>query len=662
MTKLKLSLLNYSIFIISVLVFASCAEQKSWQLSSPDGNLIVTINKAEPEDRLFYQVSSLTDTGETILISSSTLGIERKDQKFIDGLSLLSAEPVIVIDEEYSLLHGKRKNNRDLSKQLTLHFTNEQGANLDIIFRAYNDGIAFKYLFPEEDGELHIVSNEATGFSLPDKGNAFMLPHADAGEWWPAYEQYFQKDIKIGSPSPNKAGWSFPALFEIHDGNYWILISEAGLDKTYCGSRLNQEAENGVYSIRMPDIGEGLGIGDVYPTSTLPWATPWRLIIIGESLKPVVESSMVTHLSAPSVVENNDWIKPGRASWSWHSDSQSPKNYNKLIDFIDYSAEMGWEYSLVDANWQELGEEKVRKLVNYANEKSVGVLFWYNSGGEHNTVTEQPRDRLQERSIRREEFKFLNEIGAKGIKVDFFHSDKQDRIQQYLGILEDAEEFEILVNFHGCTLPRGWSRTYPHLMSMEAVKGEECYGFDKSYPVHAPWHNTILPFTRNVVGPMDYTPVAFGNDKNAHITTNAHELALSILFESGIVHFADDVNSYRSMPEGVIDFLKYVPVTWDEIEFLSGYPGKYSVLARQSNDDWYIAGINGETIDRTVIMDLSFLGDSEYEMLLIKDGKTDREFSIEKGSVRADQSLEIVMPEYGGFVVRLKKIHNNTTH
>lgn len=247
------------------------------------------------------------------------------------------------------------------------------------------------------------------------------------------------------------------------------------------------------------------------------------------------------------------------------------------------------------------------------------------------------------------------EIGARGIKVDFFHSDKQDRIQQYIGILKDAEDFQLMVNFHGCTLPRGWSRTYPHLMSMESVKGAECYGFDKNYPERAPWYNTILPFTRNVVGPMDYTPVTFSDDNYPHITSHAYELALSVVYESGWVHFADGVEGYRKMPEAVIGFLKTVPVVWDEIEFLSGYPGKFVVLARQSNGDWYIGGINGETNDQPVKFDLSFLGEGEFNMLLIKDGETSREFSIESCSMHSDQSMEIVMPAYGGFVARFTK-------
>jgi len=653
MRKLKFRLWNFSILLVFVLAFTSCTNKpNNWQLSSPDGKLVMTVENIEPENKLFYKVTGSTNVEETEIISLSALGIEREDQKFIDGLSFISASKVEVIEEKYSLLHGKRRENNSLSNQLTLHFSNANGSKLDVVLRAYNEGVAFKYVFPEKSDKLHTVINETTAFSVSE-GTAFILPHADAGEWWPAYEQYFMKDVKIGTPSPNKAGWSFPALFEINNGNNWVLISEAGLDKTFYGSRLNQNADNGVYTIRMPDEGEGLGVGDVYPKSTLPWATPWRVIFIGESLKPIVESSMITHLSSPSVIKNTDWIKPGRASWSWWSDGKSPKNYNKLIDFIDYAAEMGWEYSLIDANWQELGDKKIRELVNHANSKSVGTLFWYNSGGANNTVTEQPRDRMQERDIRRKEFKYLHEIGARGIKVDFFHSDKQDRIQQYIGIIEDAADFQLVVNYHGCTLTRGWSRTYPNLLSMESVKGAEGYGFDEKYPKNAPWHNTILPFTRNVVGPMDYTPVTFSDDNHPHLTSNAHELALSVLYESGIVHFADGVDSYKSMPEDITDFLKNVPVVWDDINLIEGYPGKYAVLARKNNNDWYIAGINGETADKTVKIDLSFLGEGEFDMLLIKDGKTAREFSIEKRSVTSNQSLDITMSEYGGFAVRL---------
>ena len=656
MKKSKNNLQVLSLLSVLMLVFVSCTEQHSWQLPSPDGKLIVTVENVMPENMLFYQVTCRTDTGDIMVISSSPLGIEREDQQFIEGLSFMSASFIKTIDKKYSLLHGKRRNCHDISNQLTLHFSNEQDGHLDLIFRAYNDGVAFRYRFPEKDAELYRVINEATGFSLPEDGIAFMMPHVDAGgKYGPSYEQYYQRELAVGTPSPNKAGWSFPALFEIHNGEFWVLITEAGLDKTYFGARLEQEALDGVYHIRMPDEQEGLGIGDVSPTSTLPWATPWRLLIMGESLEPVVESSMVTHLSPSSVVEDRDWIKPGRATWSWWTSARRPRDFDKLIRFIDFTAEMSWEYSLVDVNWQELGEEKIRELVNYANEKSVGLILWYNSGGDHNIITAEPRDMMQERSVRREEFRYLNEIGVKGIKVDFFQSDKQDRIQQYLGILEDAEEFKLMVNFHGCTMPRGWSRTYPHFMTMESVKGAECYRFDEYFPERAPWHNTILPFTRNVVGPMDYTPVTFSDVLYPHMTTFAHELALSVVYESGWVHFPDSVATYRAMPEGVTDFLKSVPAAWDEIEFLSGYPGKFAVLARQSKGDWYVGGINGESEDQAVKIDFSFLAEGEFDMLLIQDGETSKEFSIENRPVRTGQSIELVMPALGGFVARLTK-------
>ncbi len=652
-----MSLRKLCILTVLVLVFVSCTEQHSWKLSSPDGKLIVTVESIQPENRISYQVTSRTDTGDIVIISSSPLGIEREDQQFIEELSFVSASRVEAIDERYSLIHGKRKDCHDFSNQLTLHFANEQSGQLDLILRAYNDGVAFRYMFPEEDSGLYTVISEATGFSLSEDGKAFMMPHADAGgKYGPAYEQDFQKEIAVGTPSPNKAGWSFPALFEIHNGGFWVLISEAGLDETYCGVRLEQEIINGVYRIRMPDEKEGLGVGDVYPTSTLPWATPWRLIIMGESLKSIVESSIVTHLSPPSVVENTDWIKPGRSTWSWWScKSRRPRNFDKLVRFIDFAAEMGWEYSLVDVYWDKLGDEKIRELADYANEKSVGLILWYNSGGDHNIITAGPRDKMQERSVRREEFKFLNELGVKGVKVDFFQSDKQDRIQQYLGILEDAKEFNLMVNFHGCTLPRGWSRTYPHFMTMESVKGAECYRFDENFPQNAPWLNTIYPFTRNVVWPMDYTPVTFSDVSYPHMTSFAHELALSVVYESGLVHFPDSVESYRKMPEAVLDFLKTVPAAWDEIEFLSGYPGKFAVLARQSEENWYVGGINGESADQPVKIDLSFLEEGEFDILLIQDGETTKEFFIENSIIQSGQSIELTMPALGGFTARLTK-------
>ncbi|UCG58207.1 MAG: glycoside hydrolase family 97 catalytic domain-containing protein, partial [Phycisphaerales bacterium] len=430
----------------------------------------------------------------------------------------------------------------------------------------------------------------------------------------------------------------------------WGLLTEAGLEPSYCACRLEQKAPGGVYRLRFPDEGEGNHTGTVEPSWTLPWATPWRVVMVAESLSKIVESTLVTNLSPPSIVRDTSWIKPGRASWSWLSDHDSPQDFDKLRKFVDLAAEMGWEYSLVDANWTVMKNGTIHDLIEYAASKGVGLLLWYNSGGVHNYVSEKPRGLMFSRQIRRKEFKLLQQWGVKGVKVDFFQSDKQNIIQLYHDILKDAADFKIMVNFHGCTLPRGWSRTYPHLMSMESMRGAECYSFDRAFTAKAPTHNTTLPFTRNVVGPMDYTPVLFVDNVYRHLTSYAHELALGIIFESGWLHFADRVGAYLDLPEAPKDFLRNVPVAWDETRCLAGEPAKYIVLARRSGTQWYIGGINGEKAPRSVEIVLNFADEGSYEMTMLDDGNGPRSFSSRTRSIRGGDTVTARMGEYGGFV------------
>jgi len=386
----------------------------------------------------------------------------------------------------------------------------------------------------------------------------------------------------------------------------------------------------------------------------LPWMMPWRVLIIGRELPVVVESNLVASLNPPSVIEDPSWVKPGRASWSWWSDPASPRNFNSLKNFIDLAAEMGWEYSLVDANWDLMEGGNIEQLVKYADSKNVGILMWYNSGGAHNKVTERPRDIMADPVKRKEEFKKLAGWGVKGVKVDFFQSDKQGIIRQYFDILKDAADNNIMVNFHGCTLPRGWNRTWPNLVSMEAVRGAECYGFDSLFTSLAPTHNATIAFTRNVVGSMDYTPVTFTDQRFPHITTFGHELALSVLFESGIVHFADRVSAFRELPSVPKDFLKNLPVAWDESLLIAGDPGKYCVMARRKGKTWYIAGINGTNEPQHWMLDLDRLKKEKLEGTMITDGPDGKSFKTSPFGINAADQLHVGALARGGFVAILK--------
>jgi hypothetical protein len=315
---------------------------------------------------------------------------------------------------------------------------------------------------------------------------------------------------------------------------------------------------------------------------------------------------------------------------------------------------MGWEYSLVDANWNVMNGGDLEQLAAYAKDKGVGLILWYNSGGPHNIVTEQPRDLMFNRDIRRKELARLQALGIKGIKVDFFQSDKQDVIRLYLDILRDAADYRLLVDFHGSTMPRGWSRTWPNLMTMEAVRGAESYTFDKAYANFAPGQNTILPFTRNVMGSMDYTPVTFTDELVPHETTNAHELALSVVFESGLTHFADSAEAYLGLPKEPLTFLQQVPVVWDETHYLAGEPGSFVIVARRNGSDWYIAGINGKAQQQEITIDMSFLRDKSYSMLLIEDGDNSRSFKATNRKISSADKLNLTLQPKGGFVAQLK--------
>jgi hypothetical protein len=640
---------------------AAPARCEQWQIHSPDGAVCATVALDDLGSlegyshgvRPYYQVSRKSEQGDLPVLRYSPLGITRSDQTFVDGLKSVGLSKIRAVEENYTLAHGKRRECSVRANRQTFTFQNEGGARVDVEFHVADDSVAFRYRFPEESPELHTVLSEATGFTIPKDARAWIQPYQESSQWTPAYEEYYQNGVPAETTSPTQAGWCLPALFQLKDDSTWILLAEAAVDGSYCGTRLAAEAPAGRYQIRFPDPGEGNGVGSAEPSSTLPWATPWRVIVIGKALDDVVQSTVVTDLCPPCAIDDTSWIKPGRAAWSWWSDHDSPRDYQKQIEFIDLAADMGWEYYLVDANWTLMDGGDVRKMARYAESKGVGLLLWYNSGGEHNFVTEKPRGTMTHPVVRDFEFSLLKEWGIKGIKVDFFQSDKQNIMALYQDILRDAAQYKLMINFHGCTAPRGWSRTWPNLMCMEAVKGAECYTFADDYPKKAPWHNTILPFTRNVVGPMDYTPCTFSDDRYPHITTNAHELALSIVFETGWLHFADRVSAYRDLPDGPKQFLRDVPVVWDDTRTIAGEPGKLAVIARRHGETWYLGGINGEDQAKNVGLDLGFLGDGRFQLDLIADGGDARSFGGKTMTVESGSAVRIAVRPFGGFTATI---------
>lgn len=639
-----------SIIYLMVCVFLmaiSCQTKKEkWQLFSPDNTLRLTIeNKKYDGDTkgLYYSLEIKKDGDYTTVILPSPLGIALDNQDFTKGLALRDSSLTIVTDD-YSLTSGKQKKIKESGIEARFNFLNTNGAEMGLVVRAYNDGVAFRYMFSGTSDEVRSIANETTGFQLKMPGKAWIQPLSHS------YEDYYKNGIDIGTSAPDTTGWSLPALFEAEGA--WILLAEADVNSTNCGVHLvNSQAGTGLYTVSYPLKEELLGMFNAQPASTLPWKTPWRVIMVGDNLGKIVGSNLVTTLSEPSKFDNNDWIKSGCASWSWWSDKESCTDYKKLKNYIDFSAEMGWEYTLVDAKWNNMKGGGLEELAGYANSKNVGLFIWYNSGGPHNAVAEPPRDFMHDPVVRRKEMERISTLGVKGIKVDFFRSDKQEMMKLYTDILRDAHDCRLLVNFHGSTVPKGWRRTYPNFVTMEGVRGAEWYISKygaKDYAVKAPAHNTILPFTRNVIGPMDYTPVTFGNPKFCHVTTLSHELALSVVFESGITHFPDAAPVYQSQPGFVKDFLTNMPSDWDSTWFLSGYPGESVVLARQKDNVLFVGGINGKDVPLDVAVVLPISGNAPSNVELITDNRLG-EFVFESRPYQTGDTLQVKLLPYGGF-------------
>jgi hypothetical protein len=614
---------------------------------SPDKSIEVNITVNE-NSRTFY---SVTYRGEKIL-ESSQLGLIREDVNFELGLKLESVSDIEAVRDSYTMLHGKKREFSYEANQRVFHFLNGKGEKMDVIFRVSNDGVAFRYYFPGQSEDVKKITEELTAFRFPEGTLGWLQPLADAKSSWgrcnPSYEEHYLQGIPAGTASPQKAGWAFPALFQFKET--WIHITETGLDKNYCGTRLRQESPERTYRIGFPQAAEVSHGGELNPVSVLPWYSPWRVITIG-SLKTIMESSLGIDLAAPSIQRDFSWVKPGRASWSWVLLKDGMTIYEVQKKFIDYAFEMGWEYCLIDAGWDvQIGYDKMQELINYARGKNVGIFVWYNSSGDWNDTPQTPKSKLLTQEDRIKEFTRIAEMGVAGVKVDFFGGDGQSVIQYYHDILKDAAEAKLMVNFHGCTLPRGWQRTYPHLLSMEAIKGMEFCTFGQADADQQPNHCTVAPFVRNVFDPMDFTPTAFSEiPQFQRRTSNAFELALPVIFLSGAQHYAEIPEGMAKVPDYVKQLMKDIPVSWDETKFIDGFPGKFIVIARKKNDKWYVAGINGESSDKKIKINLPFI--TSEKVMLVTDGENDRSFNKTDLNMGEGKEVEISLRGNGGFVL-----------
>ncbi len=646
---------SFSIFVsFSLIALTMQAASKKITVTSPNGKLAIEATLT-PKGVPVYTVKS----NKHPVILQSNLGLISELGDFSSNVKISQVSSVKQITDSYNAPAEKRANRSYTANCANVTLTNSVGKNILLEFIATNEGVAFRYLLKDKNPVAVIA--EKTTFKFDTSTKAWMHPHADAKTGWcgtqPSYEEQYEYEIPVGTVAPMKAGWSFPALFKTE--NDWVLITEAGLTPDYVGTRLAQQSPNGEYSIAFPQKGETVKATDAeYPVSA-NIISPWRVIVVG-SLAAVVESQMVSDLAKPAEkAVDYSWVKTGIASWSWGVLHDESVNYDTSKQFIEYASDMKWDYCLIDADWdRKIGYDKIKELADYAKTKNVGVILWYNSSGAWNTTVYSPKGALVERDARRAEFKRIHNLGIAGVKVDFWPGDGQSAIQYYYDMMQDAAEFHLIVNFHGATVPRGWSRTFPNLVSMESIRGFEFTTFDQKDTDKAPKHLTMMPYARNVVGPMDFTPVCFGEIVGKkRRTSNGFEIALTVILQSGVSHYVEIPESMAKQPDYVKTYMQTLPHHWDDVKLIDGFPGKYVVMARKSGDKWYLAGINSQKEPLRLVLDLSSLKLSQsltlsHTLTMITDGDTMRSF-IQLPTNIKNNKLEVVIKPNGGFTVVL---------
>ncbi len=633
------------------------------RVSSPDGNLVVTVNCQNGV--VSYSASFYNKT----VIERSALGLKTSVGDFTQSLQLLDHETT-AIHQKYQMRGTKAAENDYQANRLTLNFRDRDGLGFGIIFQVSNNDIAFKYAIPRQkysgkEFKRALIYHEASAFNFPQGTTTFLSPQIGPETGWeqtkPSYEEEYTADAPMTKPSQYGHGYIFPALFHISNTqhpspNTWLLVSETGVSSAYCGSHLSDYQTGRGYTIAYPDKGENNGVGSEFPAIPLPGETPWRTITVGNSLQPIVETTISYDVVEPRYKASTDY-KPGRYTWSWLIGQDNSINYADQVRFIDLASAMGFEYCLVDNWWdQRIGREQLAELSKYAQSKGVSLLLWYNSNGFWNDAPQTPRDCMNTAIAREKEMKWLQSIGVKGIKVDFFGGDKQQTMQLYEDILSDANRYGLQVVFHGCTLPRGWERMYPNFVASEAVLASENVFFNEGAAIREPFDLTLHPFCRNATASMDWGGIIMNkymstDNKSRHRrhTTDIFELASGIIMQTSVQCVAMQPNNLQELPQFEMDFLRQLPTTWEETRFIDGYPGKYVVLARKAtNGQWYIAGLNAQSTPLTLSIDLFGFGDKLSKVLI--DNKKGQP---QKTALKRDKSgkTKITLQPHGGAVI-----------
>ena len=635
-SKKKLGLL----FLFSGCLSVAFADVK---ITSPNGQLEVNVsinNKSNQEYGIpvFTLSKQVGKSFQNVLVNAQ-MGLTTSLQNFNAvkwGQNGKTKKNII----DYTLIEGKQTHIKKTETEQTLNFINAKQQVLSVVFKLANDGLAFRYQVKTSPDEK--IQKDLTVYPIAEGTKRWMQKYIPD-----SYEAFYP--LSTSGYDANRSGnriWAYPALMEISKGQF-LFLTESNITYNHCASRLNNQAKPDAYQVEFADPSQS--------TEGAEWKSSWRVILAG-NLATLVQSTRVTDVAAPNALKNTDWIHPGSVSWIYWAYNHGSRDFKRVKEYIDLAVNMHWPYSLIDAEWDEMGNGgTVEDAVAYGNSKKIGMMVWYNSS--MNWVSNGapgPFYRLNDPVKREKEFSWLEKIGVKGIKVDFFKGDDAQDMNLCIDLLKSAARHHLMVVFHGATLPRGWQRTYPNLMTTEAVYGAEWYNNNNTMTHAAACHNATLPFTRNIVGSMDYTPGTFTDSQYPHITTHAHELALPILFESALLHNPDRPSAYEAMPTLVKKLFATLPTVWDETRLLSGYPGTSVVIARRKGNTWYVGGINGTDQKLTLSLSPYQLAPNAKTFTLFTDGSDGRSFIIDAAKT-TQQTIKIDCLPRGGFVAVIRR-------
>ncbi|MEJ7678939.1 MAG: glycoside hydrolase family 97 protein [Segetibacter sp.] len=594
------------------------------ELISPDKSISISFQIGSGEkngsrtSQLFYSISL---KGKKLLdISALSLDITGFDA-LGSNVRIVSSK-TSAINETYNLVVGKASKAQDQYNTMMLELEEVTAPNrkLAIEARAYNDAVAFRYIVPAPQGQQDFqLKNENTEFHFSKDATSYaqVLPHYRS-----MYESEYLK-LPVSAFS-NQGGVKssvligLPLLAEV-PGAGWLAIAEADL-RDYSSMYLTNPSGGWSGHTLLSRLSPLLGSSGLAVTGNYPLQSPWRIVMVADKPGKLIECNAVTNLSPPSAVKNTSWIKAGKASWDWWSGSidkngKSAYTTENMKYYVDFAAKSGLEYMLVDAGWSEdditkmNGKVDIPELVRYAAAKHVKVWIWLYAA----SVAKQMN----------QAFPLYESWGVAGVKIDFVERDDQQGIAFYYKAAEQAAAHHLMVDFHGSTKPFGLERTYPNVMNYEGVLGmEQSKGGTRDNPDN----RAMLPFTRMLTGPLDFTPGGFDNvtreafvprgDKPMVMGTRTHHLALYVIYQAPFEMVSDYPAAYEKQPE--FEFIKQVPATWDEIKVLNGQPGEYITIARRKENDWYIGSITNWQ-SRNFQIPLSFLGNGKYTAQIYSD-------------------------------------------